>query len=319
MKTGAIIAAAGIPVNMPDFDPTLMMGDTSIIKKIIITLQQSNVEPIVVVTGHNAQNIEKHLARMGVVFLRNEDYKNSDMLRAVCIGMEYLKHECEQVFVMPVDVPLFSSESLKLLMNEKGSAVCPVYNGKPGHPILLRNELYEDILNYQRENGLWGAVTSGGHEVEYVDVDDEGILFELETPEDLDKLQQVTAKQREPLRFGLQLKIGRNELVFGPGILQFLELVNRTGSMQTACRQMNISYSKGLKMIGLAEKETRLALLERRAGGSDGGVSFLTTEGRAFMKNYTHMKEELESHAERLFRKYFMDSGNFIESKRTEE
>ncbi|WP_320129219.1 NTP transferase domain-containing protein [uncultured Sphaerochaeta sp.] len=305
MKTGAIITAAGMPAHMPDYDPTIRMGDTSVIKKIIITLKKAGVEPIVIVTGYRAQNVEKHLAHMGVVFLRNEEYMQNDMLHAVCIGIDYLKQECERVFVIPADIPLFTSISLDLLMEGKKSAICPVYNGKPGHPILLKNDLFEDILCYQGSNGLWGAVTSTGHELEYLDVDDVGVLLELDSQEDFDRLRQIYANRRDPLRYGIQLKIGRNELVFGPGILQFLELVDRTGSMQTACRQMNISYSKGLKMIGLAEKETGLALLERHAGGSEGGVSFLTADGRNFIKKYVCMRGELEERAETLFQQYF--------------
>jgi molybdate transport repressor ModE-like protein len=305
MKTGALIAASGIHLNIPDFDPTIRMGDTSIIKKMIITLQHADVDPIVVITGHNAQNIEKHLARMGVVFLRNDDYRNRDMFHAVQMGIDYLQRECGRIFVMPVDVPLFTSASLRMLLDGKKDAVCPVFNGKPGHPILLGSGLFGDILNYKGNNGLWGAVTAKGREVEYIDVNDEGILFELETEEDLLRMRQSATRSREPLRYSLQLKIGRNELVFGPGILQFLELVDRTGSMQTACRQMNISYSKGLKMIGLAEKETGRPLLERRAGGSEGGVSFLTEEGRLFVRNYIDMREELERCSEGLFEKYF--------------
>ena len=58
MKTGAVIAASGIPQNMPDFDPTIMAGDTSVIKKIVITLQRTGVDPIIVVTGHKADLVE---------------------------------------------------------------------------------------------------------------------------------------------------------------------------------------------------------------------------------------------------------------------
>jgi len=305
MKRGAIITAAGIPANMPDFDPTTQMGDTSVIKKIIITLQKSDVEPIVVVTGHKAEALEKHTAKMGVVFLRDNDFMQNDMFHAVCTGLNYLKEECDQVFVIPWDIPLFTATSLSLLMGGIGPAVCPVFKGKPGHPILLRSDLFEEILNYKGRNGLWGAVTSGGHAVEYIDVDDEGVLLELDSREDLEKLLKITSKSREPLRYLLQLKIGRNELVFGPGILQFLELVSRSGSMQTACRQMHISYSKGLKMISLAEKETGLALLERHAGGSEGGISFLTPEGKDFIDRYSSMKDELDRYAAKLFEQYF--------------
>lgn len=310
MKTGAIITAAGIPVNLPGYDPTIMMGDTSVIKKIIITLQKSDVEPVVVATGYKADILEKHAARMGAIFLRNNDFMQSDMFHTVCTGIKYLKDVCEQIFVIPADIPLFSSASLDLLAGGTASAVCPVHRGKPGHPILLRNDLYEDILDYKGGNGLWGAITSGGHTVEYIDVDDEGVLLELVSREDFEKLLEISSKYREPLRYTLQLKIGRNELVFGSGILQFLELVNRSGSMQTACRQMHISYSKGLKMICLAEKETGIALLERQSGGREGGASFLTPEGRKFIDSYHCMKSELEIYAAKLFKQYFDEGIN---------
>jgi molybdate transport repressor ModE-like protein len=308
MKTGAVILAAGIPSNITDYDPTIKMGDTSAIKKIIITLQKSDVEPIVVVTGYRADILEKHAARMGVAFLRNDEFIRSDMFHGVCTGIKCLKDECGQIFIIPADIPFFASTSLELLINGTASAVCPVFDGRPGHPILLRKNLFEEILNYKGGNGLWGAVTSGGHTVEYIDVDDEGVLLELDSREVLERFLKSPLKYREPLRFTLQLKIGRNQLVFGPGILQFLELVNRSGSMQTACRQMHISYSKGLKMIGLAEKETGLALLERHAGGVEGGASFLTPEGKKFIDSYSRMQDELETHAEKLFQQYFGDN-----------
>ena len=197
MKTGAVITASGIPSGMPDFDPTVTIGDTSIIKKMIITLQNAGVEPITIVTGHNAQSIEKHLSKMGVVFLRNDDYLNNDMFHSVQIGIDYLKSECSRIFVMPVDVPLFTSSSLLALMEGNGTAICPVFDGKPGHPILLDSELYETILNYKGKDGLRGAVRSRGQELEYVCVNDEGILFELDTPEDMEQMvRTVFQKQR---------------------------------------------------------------------------------------------------------------------------
>ncbi len=114
MKTGAIIAAAGIPANMPDYDPTIMIGDTSVIKKIIITLQKSDVKPIVIVTGHKADILEKHAARMGVIFLRNEDFMQSDMFHTVRTGIKYLKVSANN-FCYTVDIPSFSTTSLDLL------------------------------------------------------------------------------------------------------------------------------------------------------------------------------------------------------------
>jgi molybdate transport repressor ModE-like protein len=307
MKTGAIITAGGKPENVPDYDLTFIMGETSAIKKIIITLQKAKIEPIVIVTGYKADEIEKHAAGMGAIFLRNENYMSSDMFDAVRTGVGYLKAECERIFVIPADIPTFSSASLDLLMNAESSAVCPSFKGKPGHPILIKNDLYETILDYQGTNGLWGAVTSGGSEVAYINVEDEGVLLEADTEENLKKLMKLSSKAKESLRHEVELKLGRNEMIFDPFVQQFLETVNRANSIQTACKQMHISYSKGLKMISRVEKETGVALLERHAGGSEGGVSFLTPKGREFVYSYICMKGELEVYAEQLFEQYFKD------------
>jgi molybdate transport repressor ModE-like protein len=307
MKTGAIIAAGGKPVKVPGFDPTFMMGETSALKKIIITLQKAKIGPIVIVTGYKAEEIEKHVSGMGVTFLRNEDYVDRDMFDAVRIGIKYLEDECKRIFVIPADIPAFSSASIEQLMRAEGPAVCPTFSGKPGHPILIKKDLFETILNYNGANGLWGAVTSSGQDVVYINVEDEGILLEADTKENLKKLVKLSSKTKESLRYEIELKLGRNELVFDPFILQFLETVDRARSMQTACKQMHISYSKGLKMISQVEKETGLTLLERHAGGSEGGISLLTPEGREFIESYICMKGELEVYAEQLFEQYFKD------------
>lgn len=310
MKIGAVIAAGGIPLSNPDYDPMILMGETTAIKKIIITLQKAKIEPIVAVTGYKAEEIEKHVAGMGVIFLRNEEYQSKDMFHAVCTGMKYLQEECDKIFVIPVDIPAFTSSSLQQLTEAEGSAVCPSFKGRPGHPILIDKELFEGILDYQGGNGLWGAVTSNGNEVKYINVEDEGIVLEADSKENLDKLVTEFSKHRESLRYSIQLKLGRNEMIFDPGILQFLETVNRTNSMQAACRQLHISYSKGLKMISHVEKETGVVFLERHAGGSEGGVSFLTPAGRDFIYGYICMKGELDIYAEKLFEQYFKNNIN---------
>ena len=47
-----------------------------------------------------------------------------------------------------------------------------------------------------------------------------------------------------------------------------MEYIEKTGSMQEACLEMGLSYSKGAKMIKMAEKQLGYRLLERRIGGS---------------------------------------------------
>ena len=61
-----------------------------------------------------------------------------------------------------------------------------------------------------------------------------------------------------------------------------LEYIEATGSIQEACARMELSYSKGSRMIKKAEKQLGFRLLERRIGGSGGGGSRLTPEAKDF-------------------------------------
>ena len=57
---------------------------------------------------------------------------------------------------------------------------------------------------------------------------------------------------------------------------QFLSLIDYTGSIQTACRQLHISYTKGWNLIKAAEGQMGFPVLETQSGGAKGGGSRLT-------------------------------------------
>ena len=75
--------------------------------------------------------------------------------------------------------------------------------------------------------------------------------------------------------------------------------------MQTACKQMHMSDTKGWKILREAEKQLGFPLLFSRSGGSDGGSSKLTPKGEEFLKRYVKMEEDLKKEGERLFELYF--------------
>lgn len=51
----------------------------------------------------------------------------------------------------------------------------------------------------------------------------------------------------EGLSFSLRVSLRRSEKFFGPGVASLLRLVERTGSLQTAAAEMQMSYSKAWK------------------------------------------------------------------------
>ncbi|MFW5646424.1 MAG: NTP transferase domain-containing protein [Acetivibrio ethanolgignens] len=304
MKTGAIILAAGHKSSISAFQPMLPVGNTTVIKRIILTLKQSGTEPIVVITGREAKELEKHISKQQVICLQNKDYENTQMFDSICMGLKYIEDLCDRVLFLPAKFPKLLPETIKRIMASEKKVACPVYNGRRGHPVLIDRELIPVIISYSGERGLRGALRQPQIEafVEEVPITDKGIIEAVESDEDTASYSPLEQLALHP---SVKLYLERDEVFFGPGIAQFLKLIDHTGSMQSACWQMNMSYSKGWKIMKTAEKQLGYPLLLTQSGGAEGGFSELTPKARDFLERFVKMEQEVKEKTEELFYKYF--------------
>ena len=139
---GAVVVAAGISSRNSSFKPMLMLGELTISRRLITSLKQAGVDRIVVITGFKANELERHLADMGVVFLRNENYESTDMFESAKIGLSYLSDKCEGILFTPVDIPLFKADTARALMESSSEISIPTYGGSDGHPIFIRADAW---------------------------------------------------------------------------------------------------------------------------------------------------------------------------------
>ena len=62
--------------------PLLKMGNISVVQRIVITLKQAGVFPVVVLTGlKSATEIKAELAKEGVIFVENQQVVKSSFKR----------------------------------------------------------------------------------------------------------------------------------------------------------------------------------------------------------------------------------------------
>lgn len=107
------------------------------------------------------------------------------------------------------------------------------------------------------------------------------------------------------IRYLIGIKLLTDKSFFGSGVADLLKLVGETNSLHKACERMNMSYSKGWKIIKIAEKNLDFPLLLSRVGGSFGGGSELTEDGQKFLECFLNFKRELYESGDILFRKHF--------------
>ncbi len=109
-----------------------------------------------------------------------------------------------------------------------------------------------------------------------------------------------------PLRPSVRFRLAKNDTFFGPGVAEFLILVDQSNSMQTACKEMEMSYSRAGKSLK-GRAISRLFLIESKSGGASGGSSHLTPEAKELLTRYQGMEKELKTATAQLFEKYFGD------------
>lgn len=305
MDTGAVVVAAGMSSRMGDFKPMLSIGSISVAQRVVATLKQAGAARVVVVTGYNAEELERHLASSGVVFLRNENYRTTHMFDSALIGLRYLRDKCRQVLFTPVDIPLFTAATVDALLTSGAELACPVCGGTRGHPILMSANVIDRVLEDSGEGGLSGALSRCGVPMTLVEVDDPGILHDADTPEDYRELLRMHNSQLT--RPVVQVSICREKRFLDPRVAMLLTLTDETQSVRAACQRMQLSYSSGWNAINLLEAELGYPVVARTQGGQRGGRSSLTEKGRALLRAYEAYTLRLCAMADELFVQYFPD------------
>ncbi len=303
---GAVVVAAGMSSRMGDFKPMLSLGELTISRRLITSLKQAGVDRIVVICGYRAEDLEHHLADMGLVFLRNENYESTDMFESAKIGLSYLGDKCEGLLFTPVDIPLFHADTARTLMESSSRIAIPTYGGKDGHPIFIRDDAIERILKYSGEGGLRGAIECSGYEIERIELSDPGILHDADTPKDYEELLKL--HNRQLVRPVLSLSLRKEKLLVDEKIAMLLELIHETSSVSEACKRMQLSYSSGWNIINRLEAQLGYKTVERKRGGREGSGSKLTARGIALTDNYRRLEKELQEIAEQKYREIFKES-----------
>lgn len=303
MTFSALITAAGMSSRMGEFKPLLNLGSISIAQRVVSTFRQAGVDRIVMVTGCNAQELERRLAGNGIIFLRNEDYERTEMFDSVKIGLEYLRGKCDGVLFTPVDIPLFTVGTVRSLISSGSELASPVYGGETGHPVLISERLIDGILADKGEGGLRGALRRSGEKMRLLPVRDGGVLYDADTPEDYSRLLNYHNSQL--IRPVTHVELVKETPFLDGRIAMLLMLTGETKSVREACQRMQISYSTGWKSIHALESQLGCTLVLRTQGGAGGGASELTGEAKKLLERYNSFRQAVQDFASERFDEYF--------------
>ena len=107
------------------------------------------------------------------------------------------------------------------------------------------------------------------------------------------------------IRIGLRDAEDRPFMGIGPAWL--LRGVEKSGSLNLAAGNMEMSYSKAHKLVKTLESALGYPVLASARGGSSRGGSALTPRGRKFLERFEALEAAVRRSAEKLLKKHFPD------------
>ncbi len=305
-ETAALIIAVGETGTGPAPDPLRPVGSLAAVERVILLFKRAGISRVAVVSDESS-HIEKHISHAGVVYLPLRPAPGLQMFDAVKHGLAYLQGKCARVLVTPVDVPLYTTETIQKLADSSENIAIPSHERAGGHPVAISDELFPQLLAYEGDGGLAAAIKHTGAAAAYLEVQDAGVVLDIEKePNFVHLLQSNSLSELHP---GLKLSVDKERPFFGPGPCLLLELVHETGSLRMACTQMGISYSKGWRIIAGIEEQYGCPVLQSTRGGAQRGNSTLTSEGARLMRAYQAFQRESEAEVRRIFERHFTQGG----------
>lgn len=187
-----LVLAAGLSSRMGTNKLLLEVNGSAIIEKTVAILLGTAVSGVSIVLGSCSNEIRRLLDKYPINFIYNSNYK-SGMSYSIKSGIDAMMEriDIDAVLIMLGDMPLIDSSTVNRLIEEYENncslIIVPRYNGRSGHPVLFSREMFESILEIKGDNGAREVVNKFLDQVLFVDVDDSGIIIDLDTKEDLER------------------------------------------------------------------------------------------------------------------------------------
>lgn len=183
----ALILAAGQSKRMGQPKMLLPWGKTTVLGQVIGVFKAAGIEDILVVTG-GAKELVEALVGTSARTVFNPGFAEGEMLSSIQAGLAELKPGTEAVLIGLGDQPQVQERSVRLVVEEytqsKASLVVPSFQMRRGHPWLVARPHWGEILRMRPSETPRDFLNRHSADIRYVEINDPGILKDLDTPED---------------------------------------------------------------------------------------------------------------------------------------
>jgi len=181
----AIILAAGESKRFGSPKQLFKINNHTLIEHAISAF--TGIDEIIIVLGAHRELIEPILPKNFTIAV-NENFKSGQTSSLLC-GLKKVSADTQGVFVLPVDCALVNPQTVIKIKEEftkhKPLIAIPVFNAHKGHPPLYSAKLLNELTTLKIEEPLYTINRKYEKETLLVEVDDENVLKNINTPKDV--------------------------------------------------------------------------------------------------------------------------------------
>lgn len=189
MSVAAIVLAAGQSSRMGAQNKLLLRdGGDSLVRHAVKMAVLSQLTPVIVVLGHEAEAVRADLAGLDVRFVTNPDYEHGLSSSLKC-GIAALPENIDGAAVILADMPNLDTALIDRLYaafeaEPKALAVVPVHEGVWGNPCILAAALFSEVARLSGDQGAKKILEAHRDMVVEMPVTSDAASRDIDTPQD---------------------------------------------------------------------------------------------------------------------------------------
>lgn len=153
----------------------------------IRTLRAADLESVVVVLGHRAEEVRSAVDLSRVTVVVNEGWR-SGMLSSLKTGLAAMPSGVAGMLMTLVDLPALEATTCRAVIDawqaDPSRIVRPVHAGRRGHPVIFPAAIFDRIRSADYADGPRGLLRDHAALVTGIPVDDPGCVRDIDTPDE---------------------------------------------------------------------------------------------------------------------------------------
>jgi molybdenum cofactor cytidylyltransferase len=190
-NVAAIILAAGRSTRMGGPNKLLAeLGGKSLVRIVTEQALASKAREVIVVTGHQGDQIEKALQGLKVKFVRNPGFAEG-LSSSVKTGIAAVSADADGAVICLGDMPLISADLIDRLIEafapDRGNLIAvPVSAGRRGNPVLWSRRFFSELMTLDGDIGARHLIEKHSEAVAEIPVEGHGAFLDIDTPQSLE-------------------------------------------------------------------------------------------------------------------------------------